>query len=411
MRRIAFLRSVDIQRADPYIQGIAPALAQLGAEARLFHTDGECGPDMFPGTSERLAPDTTPDEFVDRVLAWGADAAVAISLPDENALRDAVVKTKLEALGIRTVMTPLAATRVLCDKWETKRVLQAYGIPTPPAVLLDSDLLSERTLPVPAYPDAVRLAAQDLGFPLLSKLWDSTSMGIEFIADPAALDRHLAARPAAHAVLEKAVAGRLCSVDIVGAGGHYTVMPLLWTGTAGGPPLFTFEDVRYVDPTRDDDFAPTAWRLVQLCTDLGVEGSVNVDMIHADGVYHVLEINPRIGGATTLSVAASGLNTFVALLDILTGTWPGRSRPTAPAERFAVECLTANPTPELLADLRARIDVVTWHDLIIDGHDFGGMLAFTVNRGDEQRVLKELTALPGLITAPRLDRIRSLLSP
>lgn len=413
MQRIAFLRSVDIQRADPYIQGIAPALARLGAEARLFHTHGEGGPDLFPGTSERLDPAATPDEFVERVRAWGADAAVAISLPDENALRDAVVKTKLEALGVRTVMTPLAATRVLCDKWETKRVLEAHGIATPPAVLIDSDLLGGRALPVPAYPDAVRLAARDLGYPLMAKpLWDSTSMGIEFLPDADALDRHLAARPAAHAVLEKCVAGRLCSVDIVGAGGHYTVMPLIWTGTAGGPPAFTFQDLRYVDPTREDDFAPTARRLVDLCTRLGVEGSVNVDMIHADGVYHVLEINPRIGGATTLSIAAGGLNTFVALLDILSGAWPTRA--AAPAERFAIECLAANPTPALLAELRARVDLVTWHDLVIDGHDHGGILAFTVTPGDEHRVVKELTTLcarTGFLAEPMLDKIRRLLTP
>lgn len=413
MQRIAFLRSADIRRADPYIHGIAPALAQLGAEARLFHTHGDCGPDLFPGTSERLDPAATPDEFVERVRAWGADGAVAISLPDENALRDAVVKAKLEALGIRTVMTPLSATRVLCDKWETKKVLQAHGITTPPAVLVDSDLLNDRALPVPAYPDAVRLAAQDIGYPLMAKpLWDSTSMGIEFLADLAALDRYLAARPAAHAVLEKCVSGRLCSVDIVGAGGHYTAMPLIWTGTAGGPPAFTFEDLRYADPADDDDFGPTARRLVELCAALGVEGSVNIDMIHADGVYHVLEINPRIGGATTLSIAASGLNTFAALLDILSGAWPTRTG--APAERFAIECLTANPTPELLAELRARIDLVTCHDLIIDGHDHGGILTFTVDPGDEQRAVKDLTALctqTGFIPTPMLDKIRRLLTP
>ncbi|MGV4980985.1 ATP-grasp domain-containing protein [Streptomyces sp. NRAIS4] len=413
MQRIAFLRSADIRRADPYIHGIAPALARMGAEARLFHTHGDCGPDLFPGTSERLDPAATPDEFVERVRAWGADAAVAISLPDENALRDAVVKTKLEDLGIRTVMTPLAATRVLCDKWETKRVLEAHGIPTPPAVLVDSDLLNDRALPVPAYPDAVRLAARDIGFPLMAKpLWDSTSMGIEFIPDPPALDGHLAARPKAHAVLEKCVSGRLCSVDIVGAGGHHTVMPLVWTGTAGGPPAFTFEDLRYVDPARDDDFRPTAQRLVDLCTELGVEGSVNADMIYADGVYHVLEINPRIGGATTLSIAAGGLNTFVALLDILGGVWPTHTE--APAQRFAIECLTANPTPSLLAELRARVYLVTCHDLIIDGHNHGGILTFTVNPGDEQRTVKELTALcaqTGFIPAPMLNKIRRLLTP
>ncbi|POX56246.1 hypothetical protein C3489_05860 [Streptomyces sp. Ru71] len=413
MQRIAFLRSADIRRADPYIHGIAPVLARLGAEARLFHTHRhDCGPEQFPGTSERLDPAATPDDFVERVRAWGADAAVAISLPDENALRDAVVKTKLEALGIRTVMTPLAATRVLCDKWETKRVLHAHGLTTPPAVLVDSDLLNDRALPVPAYPDAVRLAAQDLGYPLMAKpLWDSTSMGIEFVPDAAALDGYLDARPTAHALLEKCVSGRLCSVDIVGAGGHYTVMPLIWTGTAGGPPAFTFEDLRYIDPTQDDDFRPTAQALVELCTDLGVEGSVNVDMIHADGVYHVLEINPRIGGATTLSIAGSGLNTFVALLDILRGTWPTRTG--AAAERFAIECLTANPTPALLAELRARIDLVTCHDLIIDGHDHGGILTFTVDPGDEQRTLKGLTELcaqTGFIAPPMLDKIHRLLT-
>ncbi|WP_129311004.1 ATP-grasp domain-containing protein [Streptomyces sp. L2] len=412
MQRIAFLRSAHIKRADPYIHGIAPVLTALGAEARLFHTHGDCDPRLFPGTSERLDPAATPDEFVARVRAWGADAAVSISLPDENALRDAVVKAKLEAAGVRTVMTPLAATRVLCDKWETKRVLNAHGLLTPPGVLVDSDLLNGRALPVPAYPDAVRLAAHDLGHPLLAKpLWDSTSMGIEFLPDPAALDRYLAARPAAHAVLEKCVTGRLCSVDIVGAGGHYTVMPLVRTGTAGGPPAFTFEDLRYVDPAEGDDFAPTARRLVDLCTELGVEGSVNVDMIHADGEYHVLEINPRIGGATTLSIAASGLNTFVALLAILDGTWPTRTE--APAERLAVECLTANPSPTLLDELGARVDLVTCHDLVIDGHDHGGILTFTVEPGDERRVLKELTELcaqTGFIPAPMLDKIRRLLT-
>ncbi|MER6030012.1 ATP-grasp domain-containing protein [Streptomyces sp. NPDC001851] len=167
-------------------------------------------------------------------------------------------------------------------------------------------------------------------------------------------------------------------------------------------------------PGRDEDFRPTAQRLVDLCTALGVEGSVNVDMIliHADGVYHVLEINPRIGGATTLSIAASGLNTFAALLDILTGAWPARA--AAPAERFPIECLTANPTPALLADLRARIDLVTCHDLIIDGHNHGGILTFTVNPGDEQRVVKELGTLcarTGFIPEPMLDKIRRLLDP
>ncbi|HLL35110.1 MAG TPA: hypothetical protein VK545_14760 [Streptomyces sp.] len=84
----------------------------------------------------------------------------------------------------------------------------------------------------------------------------------------------------------------------------------------------------------------------------------------------------------------------------------------APAERFALECLTANPTPALLAELRARIGLVTCHDLIIDGHDHRGILTFTVTPGDERRTVKELTELcarTGFIPAPMLDEIRHLL--
>ncbi|MGT2526025.1 hypothetical protein ACU4GG_01500 [Streptomyces nojiriensis] len=54
MRKIAFLRSVRIQRADPYIQRAVRALAADGIESGLFHTSGTAGDEDFPGHRQRL---------------------------------------------------------------------------------------------------------------------------------------------------------------------------------------------------------------------------------------------------------------------------------------------------------------------------------------------------------------------
>lgn len=60
MRKIAFLRSVGIRRADPYVQQAVRGLAADGIEAGLFHTSGTAGDEDFPGYRERLDRSVTP---------------------------------------------------------------------------------------------------------------------------------------------------------------------------------------------------------------------------------------------------------------------------------------------------------------------------------------------------------------
>ncbi|MDQ1049358.1 acetyl-CoA carboxylase biotin carboxylase subunit family protein [Streptomyces sp. V4I2] len=413
VRKIAFLRSVDIQRADPYIQRTVRDLAGEGIEARLFHTHGQAGDDDFPGGRQAVDPAVTPRELAGLVTRWGADAAVSISLPCENALRDATAKELLDAEGVPTVMTPLTATSLLSDKWETKQLLVRAGLDVPRGFRADSDLLAGRGLAIPAYADALRAQAARIGYPLLSKpLWDSTSFGIRAVPDPAALDAYLLDPPPVSAVVEECVSGDLCSVDIVGEPGAYRVLPVCWTGTAGPEPVFTFADLRWCGPRPEADraFEPVAARLVDLCEELGVRGSVNVDMIYSGGRYVVLEINPRIGGATTLSCAASGTNTFTALTDMALGRYaPGPVRRT----RWAVEFLSPERLPrgarEELAD---RVDLVTAHQLLIDGTDHGDIVVFTLTDGEEQQTVKALEDLHAVTGFPRqevLDKIRTLL--
>ncbi|MFH0517692.1 ATP-grasp domain-containing protein [Streptomyces sp. M41] len=415
VRKIAFLRSVEIRRADPYIQRCVRDLARLGIESCLFHTHGTAGDEDFPGARRRLDAAVTPDELAREVARWGADAAVSISLPCENALRDATVKDLLEALGIRTVVTPLPSTLALCDKWETKQLLVRAGLDTPRGVRVDSDLLAGRGVPVPAYADALRASAARIGFPLLSKpLWDSTSMGIRALPDAAALDAYLVDPPEVSAVIEECVAGNLCSVDVVGEPGNYRVLPVCWTGTAGAEPVFTFADLRWCGPRprADADFEPVAARLIALCEDLRVQGSVNVDMIYTGSRYVVLEINPRIGGATTLSCAASGTNTFAALAGLARGAYE-----PAPVRRtgWAVEFLTAERLPESVrAELTGRLNLITAHELVIDDVSRGDIVVFTLAEGEEGRTVKQLEELHRTVGWPHreiLDKTRALLTP
>nr|WP_272923740.1 ATP-grasp domain-containing protein [Streptomyces sp. SID3343] len=390
-------------------------MAHEGVQSRLFHTHGEAGDEDFPGGRQRVDRAVTPAELAALVAQWGATAAVSISLPCEYTVRDATVRELLDARGIPTVVTPLAATLALVDKWETKQLLIRAGLDVPRGLRADSDLLAGRGLVVPAYADALRAEAGRIGYPLLSKpIWDSTSMGIRALPDPAALDAYLADPPQVSTVVEECVRGDLCSVDIVGGPGGHRVLPLCWTGTAGPEPVFTFADLRWCGPRPEAEaaFVPIARKLVGLCEELGVYGSVNVDMVYTGSRYVVLEVNPRIGGATTLSCAASDTNTFGALADLALGRFV-----PAPAARtrWAIEFLSPERLPDAArALLRDRLDLITAHELVMDATSRGDIVVLTLAEGEERQTVKALEEVHGASGFPReeiLEKIRGLLTP
>ncbi|WP_222623306.1 ATP-grasp domain-containing protein [Streptomyces armeniacus] len=412
---MAFLRSVDIQRADPYIQQAVDELSAKGVRSGLFYTHGQAGEADFPGERLPLDPGLGARELAERVADWGADAAVSISLPCENALRDAAAGQILRAAGIPTVVSPVEVTWGLVDKWDCKQLLTHAGLDVPKGFRADSDLLHGRGLTVPGYADAIRAAAAETGFPLLSKpVWDSTSMGIRPIPDEAGLESYLSAPPPVSAVVEEVVHGDLCSVDIVGAPGAYQVLPVCWTGVAAAQPVFTFADLRWCGPRPEADaaFEPVAKKLTDLFAGLGVEGSVNVDMIHTAGTYRILEVNPRIGGATTLSCAASGTNTFRTLAALALGQEPAG----APVRTgWAIEFLVPDGVPERArAELARGLELVTLHELVIDGFSHGDIVVFTLPEGEEPRTLETLAGMrrsTGFPSADVVEKIARLLAP
>lgn len=375
MKKIALLRSLEVQQAIPFLNELEERAG--GAELRLFYTDGDCGPTDFSGIAEKLPNDVSARELADRLLEWGADGVISLSLPDENTVRDSVVKAILEPHGVPVLVSAPDTVRVLSDKWATKQLLEQYGLRTPVAIALDGDLLNGRGLRMPAYPDYVRWKANDIGYPLMAKpLWDCMGHGIEFLQGPMSLEAYLESPHEGNALLESCIAGEICSVEIVGANGRYLVQPLSWMGLAGGPVEFAFGQVRYstARSEADNSFLATATSLTALLTDLRVEGAVCVDMIYADGLFWILEINPRVSGATGLGVVASGINTYGCLLDILLGRWADRMDGVSVANNVAIQFPTLTSDSESLQIARASLDVVRANVFTVDGVEHPNML-------------------------------------
>jgi hypothetical protein len=136
-------------------------------------------------------------------------------------------------------------------------------------------------------------------------------------------------------------------------------------------------------------------------------------MVYTGGQFVMLEINPRIGGATTLSCAASGTNTFTSLARM------ARGLPVAGGKvqraGWAIEFLAdGRIPPAVMAELREHVEVVTAHELVIDGASHGDIVVVTLAEGAEDKTVKALTELhetTGFPTADVMGKISSLLSP
>jgi len=413
-RRVAFLRSIEIGQAAPYLEPLRGAFAERGIDAQLFFTDGEVADEYWPAPAERISPDTEPAELTRRLLDWGVDGVVSLSIPDVNAIRDAIVAEQLAAHGVASVMHSVETTECLSNKWQTKLALREHGLLTPEGVLVDGDLLNGRCLPVPAYTAAITRHARRIGFPLLSKpLWDCLANGIRFIADEADWQAYLACPYEGNTVLERCVEGELCSVEVIGADGHYVLQPLIWKGRTGGAPTFVFSQLRYAAPrpSADRAFEEVSRRLVQLCRRLDIRGAVEVEMIYSGGKYWIIEINPRVSGSTGLSIAASGRNTYLCLLDLLIGDWP--HSPASPhAPRLACQLPLATMRERALEAARGEVDVVRANDFTIDGVRYTNMV-IACDDADRHRVstaLHHLTHQYGLLSAAVLAEVTELLA-
>jgi D-alanine-D-alanine ligase-like ATP-grasp enzyme len=413
--RVAFVRSIEIQQAAPYLEPLRRAFTENDIEAKLFYTDGDVGPGDWPGPAERMPTDVSPAELTRRVLEWGADGFVSLSIPDENSLRDALAAEQLAFHGVETIVHSVETTELLSNKWATKQAVLAAGLDTPDGLLIDGDLLNGRCLPVPAYADALTRNARRLGFPLLTKpLWDCLGNGIRYLADERAWESFLAHPFEGNAVLEQCVRGELCSVEIIGRRGHYVMQPVVWKGPTGDSPTFAFQQLRYSAPrpAPDRHFAEIQERLLALCDNLGVNGAIEVEMIYHRGRFTIIEINPRVSGSTGLSIAASGCNTYLCLLDMLLDRWPITTRSQAPQWRLACQFPTAPLDSSTRRQVTSTLPVERASTFTVDGESYANMLMACdpPSGADHAASLRRLSETHDLLAPDVLAQVTHLLT-
>lgn len=341
--RIAYTRTTGVGNVRPYLQCLGDLFEHHGVTAKLFFISSERSSQDFPGEVQRLDPGIRAAELAEYLRAWRADGLVSLSVPDDGALRDALVGDILDTHEVPSIVHSAHATKVLANKWETRLLLESFGLPVAPGILVDGQAISEENLLSTVYADFIVLSGAGLGYPLLTKpLWDSLGYGIAFHHDESSLSEYFASRRGGNVVLEKFIRGDLYSIEIVGKDGRYVFQPLLWKGLTEAVRSLYYTEVRHslADHRAIAALDPMKERLIDLCRHLGINGVVEVEMIFDGRDFHVIEINPRVSGTTVLSIAASGINTFEALTKMLLGIWPeyassvDRDRRT---DRFSVQ--------------------------------------------------------------------------
>lgn len=375
MRRIAFIRSIELSQTRPWLADLIRVGERAGDQFAVFYTDGTVTPADFPGEAIEIDPHTTPGDLVSRILAWGPDLVVSLSIPDENAIRDSVVAAMLRERGVPAVMHPIDVTVALSDKARTKTMLGNARVPVPPSFPVDGDLLNGRTQAVPGYKEAIIFSAASLGYPLIVKpLWACLGEGMTVLRDSADLAAWLEEPHDGNVLIEKFVAGELVSVEMVGDSTSVMIQPPLWMGSTGEGPVFTLERVRYAAPRPDADseLRTVTWQVAHLMQRSGISGAIDLDLVWDGERAWVLEINPRVSGATTLSVAASSQNTYEALVSIGASEWAGPSKWHADRTAIAVQFPVLRDAEHFFHGVMSLVRTATYH---VDGRELPNVVA------------------------------------
>ena len=201
---------------------------------------------------------------------------------------DGTVQGMLEMLGIPYTGSGVMASALSMDKWRTKLVWLAAGLPTPRFHLLEAD----------TDWDAV---AADLGLPIFVKpVHEGSSMGATKVTDAAQLPAafELAARYDTLVIAEEFIDGQELTVPFLGE----QVLPVVRILAPGGNydyqhKYFT-DDTQYFCPSGLDDAQEAALQglIARAARVLGCRGWGRGDlMLTADGTPYLLEMNTSPG--------------------------------------------------------------------------------------------------------------------
>ncbi len=233
---------------------------------------------------------------------------------------DGTVQGALELLGIPYTGSGVMASSLAMDKWRTKLMWQAVGIPSPRDMLVDAG-------------SDWKMVAQTLGLPLIIKpVHEGSTIGISKVtaASQLAGAYELAARHDPVVLAEEFIAGKELTASVLGD----EALPLIWIEAPDGNydyqnKYFT-DDTKYHCPSGIPVEIENAIRAdtLKAFKVLGCEGWGRADLIlRADGSYRFLEMNtsPGMTGHSLVPMAArqAGISFPDLVVKILEGAHVG----------------------------------------------------------------------------------------
>ena len=293
---------------------MAPYLDSRGIESILVMTTLNPLNAEYAGAAYHFLSPTDPDPLIHLALEHRVDAVISISGPDIVNVRDSLIRESLERLGITVVANPPQAARIAADKWETKKFLKAHGLPA-----IEGEVAANRR-------EALSIGRR-IGFPLAAKaVSESGGLGFRVLQDSADLSG--LPREAFPVLLEEYTPGWEFSVEVLHWKGQALPLLPVYKGHTSLSGLHPMERVKIAPaPIPPDRLAMLRCLAVRTVRELGAEPTADVDIVWSAEGPKVLEINPRFGGVTALSMAASGVTCYHALVDMALGSWSPHAYP------------------------------------------------------------------------------------
>ena len=261
---------------------------------------------------------TDTNTFTQSVLALKPDLAVAMTFwiepYDWLPVSDAIVGEKLKAAGVRTVCHGVQTALVCFDKWRTHNELARLGFEVPAAVFCDHDLYfcagSNKEVIRNVYKESVMAQIKKLRLPLIIK--DTTglsSYGMTVVHTYGEAAGYLnSKRNNSNRLIEEFITGRQFGLEIYGVPGNYTVLP---------PFEFSVNQYGITSPKQSIKTGPCELSdtlrdmMLRLAEGLELCGAAQVDLIlDENGVWHIIEINPRLSGMSYTYASWLGMSVF-----------------------------------------------------------------------------------------------------
>lgn len=288
---------------------------QLGTEGKIIGADMQLSaPALSAADVKEQVPAVYADDYIDRILdiCQHNNVKAIICLNDLELPILAENRRRFEERGILPIVADKEAIDICFDKYLTARYVESLGLNTP-KTFISLDKAKEA------------ICNGELQFPLVLKpRWGSGSIGIEFVNSMEELDE-------VYAMLLKKVKKSILSE--ISKGNEYILIQEKIEGQEYG--LDVMNDLngnnRGVSVKKklamragETDKAQTVdnEKIRKIGRILGENlrhmGNLDVDVFERDGIYYVLELNPRFGGGFPFSYEA-GVNFPKAIIEWLKG--------------------------------------------------------------------------------------------